>query len=127
MNDAIELVQVPELEAEDIHLGGDRENKVESAPAILHQNNHKAKDLDTNVNVNKAEAKDNDFAWDENQYPTPDLLFFKAFLANSVGLSVQNADSFKFEEVDHSHEKLFVPITAKKRSKYYSLKLAVIT
>ena len=62
MNDAIKLLQVPKLEAEDIHLGIDLENKVELALAISHQNNHEAKDFDADVDADKAETKDNDLA-----------------------------------------------------------------
>ena len=84
MEDAIELVQVPKSEAEDIHLGRDLENKVELALAISHQNNHKAEDFDADVDANKAKAKDNDFAWAESQYPTPNLSFLKHFLQTQL-------------------------------------------
>ena len=57
MDDAIELMQVPELEAEDIHLGGNLENKVESALAIFYKNNHKPEDFDGNIDIYKAKAK----------------------------------------------------------------------
>ena len=40
---------------------------------------------------------------------------------------MENADSFKYEKVNHSHEKSFVAITAKKRSEYCSLEPAVMT
>ena len=66
IDNAIELVQVSKSEAEDIYLGGDLENKVELAPAILHQNNHEAEDFDADVETDKAEAKDNNLAWAES-------------------------------------------------------------
>ena len=127
MDDAIKIVQVPESEAKDIQLGEDLEEEVESAPAILHQNNHEAEDLDANVNADEAEAKDNDLAWAEGQYLTPDPSVFEAFLANSVSLPVENTDSFESEGVDCSHEKSFVATTAKKKPEYCSLEPAVIT
>ena len=120
-------MQIPKSEAKDIYLSGDLENKVELPLAILQQNNHKAEDLDADNDADKAEAKDNDLAWAESQYPTPDLSFFEAFLVNLVGLSVENADSFESEGINHSHKKSFVAITAEKRSEYCSLKPAVMT
>lgn len=44
----------------------DIKKEVELAPIISHQNKYKAKDLDANVNADKAEAKDNNFAWVES-------------------------------------------------------------
>ena len=127
MNDAIKLVQVSKSEAEDIHLSWDLEKEVELALAILHQNNHKAEDLDAHVDADKAEAKENDLAWAENQYLTPNLSFFEVFLANSVCLSVENSDLFESEGVNYSQEKSFVTITAQKRSEYCSLESTVMT
>ena len=127
MDDAIMIVQIPESEAEDIRLGENLEEEVESAPAISHQNDCEAEDLDADVNADEAEAKYNDLAWAEGQYLTPDPSVFKAFLANSVGLPVENTDSFESEGVDCSHEKSFVATTAKKKLKYYSLEPAVMT
>ena len=127
IDDAIKLMQVPELEIEDIYLGRDLENKVELAPAISHQNNHKAEDFDADVDADKAEAKNNDLAWAESQYLTLNLLFFEVFLANSIGLSVENADIFESKGVDHIHEKSFVTIIAKKRPEYCPLKPAIMT
>ena len=127
MDDAIKIVKVLKLEAEDIQLGEDLEEEVESGPAILHQNNHEAENLDTNVNADEAEAKDNDLAWAEGQYLTPDPSVFEAFLTNSVGLPVKTTDSSESEEVDCSHKKLFIATTAKKEPEYCSLELAIMT
>lgn len=45
----------------DILLGKNIEGEVELAPVVSHQNNHKAKDLDININDDVSEVKDNDF------------------------------------------------------------------
>ena len=55
MDDAIMLVQVLKSKAEDIYLGEDLKNEVKLTLAILHQKNHKAEDLDANINGDKAE------------------------------------------------------------------------
>lgn len=96
MDETIKIVQISELEAEDIQLGEDIEEKIESAPKLSHQNNHIAEDFDANINADKVKVKSNDFAWAESQYPSFNLLVFKAFLINLVGLPVKNTDSFKF-------------------------------
>lgn len=127
MDDAIKIVQVSELEVEDIQPGEDIEEDVESASAISYQKNHKAEDLDADVNVEKVEVKDNDFVWAENQYPNPNLLVFKVFLTNLVGLPVENVDSFKFKGMDCNYKKSFIASMAKKRSKYCALEPTVIT
>lgn len=63
---------------------------------ILYQTNHKIKNFDVNINVDKVEANNNNFADDEEQYPTPDSLVLEVFLINLIGLSVENTYLFKF-------------------------------
>ncbi|WP_375449238.1 hypothetical protein [uncultured Nostoc sp.] len=111
----------------DIQLGKDLGEEIELVPAISYQNDYKTEDLDVNINANEAEANDNDLAWAKGQYLTPDLSVLKAFLANSVGLPVENASSFEFEGVDCNHKKLFIANTTKKEPKYCSLEPAVMT
>ena len=75
---------------------------MESAPpTILHQNDHEAEDLDATDETEK-QAKDDNLAWAEGQYPSP-----RTFLTNPVSLPVENADSFESEGVDRSHENSF--------------------
>lgn len=104
LDEAIEVAQVLESETEDIQLGED-ETEIESASSISHQTDHKAKDLDNAVtNKAKKQAEDDDLAWAQGQYPSPDSSPFEAFLANSVGLPVEVTDSFESERVNLSHE-----------------------
>ena len=56
IDDAIKIVKVLKLEAEDIQLDEDLEKKVELALVILHQNNCKAEDFDANINADEAKA-----------------------------------------------------------------------
>ena len=127
MDDAIKIVQASESEAEDIQLGEDLEEEVELAPAISHQNNHEAENLDANVNADEDETKDNDLAWAEGQYLTPNLSVFETFLANSVCLPVKTTDSSESERVDCSHENSFVATTATKKHEYCFLEPATMT
>ena len=108
-------MQVFELESDDIQLSKDLENEVKLASAILHQNNHEVEDHNANIDADGAEVKVNNFTETESQYPSPDVLIFKAFSRNLVGLLVENADLFKFEVVNHSHKMSFIVITAKKK------------
>ena len=103
------------------------EEKVKSTLAISYQNNYKAKDLDDNINADKAEDNENELAWAENQYPTPDPLVLESFLANLVSLLVKNTSFFESEGMDYSHKKLFSATIAKKKPKYCLLEPAVIT
>lgn len=89
---------------------------MESAPpAISHQNDHEAEDLNV-TDEREKQAEYYDLAWAQGHYPSPNSSIFEAFLANSVGLPVgnlsQDADSFKSEGVDCSHENSFVATTA---------------
>lgn len=59
---AINIVQIPKSKVEYIQLGEDIKEEVESMVVISHQNNHKDKNLDANVNIDKTETKDNDLA-----------------------------------------------------------------
>ena len=61
MDNIFKIVQVPKIEAGDIQLGKNLEEEVKSALTILHQNDHKAENLDIDVNADEAKAKDNDF------------------------------------------------------------------
>ena len=127
MDDVIKIVQVSESEVEDIQLGEDLGEEVESAPAISYQNDYETEDHDVDVNANEAEANDNDLALAEGQYSTPDPSVLKAFFANLVGLPVENASSFESEGVDCNHKKLFIATTAKKEPEYCLLEPAVMT
>lgn len=62
MDNIIKIIQVSKLEVKDIKLDKNLEKEVELAPAILSQNNDKAKNLDIDVNANKVEANDNKLA-----------------------------------------------------------------
>ena len=99
---------------------------MELAPVISHQNNHEAENLNVNVNVDEVEAKDNDFARAEGQYPTLNPSVFEAFLANSIGLPIKIIDSSKSKRVDCSHENFFVTTTTIKKHEYFSLEPAIM-
>ena len=106
MDEAIEVIQLPEseiMETEDIQLGEDPE------PLISHQADHEMDDLDVDANDAEKQAEIDDFEWAEGQYPSPDPSILGAFLANSVGLPVENlfvddADPYESEGVDQSLE-----------------------
>lgn len=53
--------------------------EVKLAPAISYKNNHKAEDFDIDINADKAKVNNNDLAWAEKQYLTPNQ-FWKHFL-----------------------------------------------
>ena len=108
-------------------MGEDLEEKKESAPVISHQNKHEAENLDVDVNADEAKAKNNDFAWTEDQYPIPNPSVFEVFLANSVGLPVKTTDSSESKEADCSHENFFFATTTTKKYEYFSLELAIMT
>ena len=101
--------------------------KVELALAILYQNNYRTKDLNVDVNVNKAEANDNDLIWAEDQYPMRNPSVLKVFLANWVDLPVENTDSFESKGENYSNKKFFVVTTSKNEPEYCSLKPAMMT
>ena len=127
MDNAIQILKVSKLEIKDIQLDEDLEKEVKLAPPILHQNNHEAENLDADVNVDEDKAKENNLAWVEGQYPTPNLLVFEAFLANSVGLSVKTIDSSESEGEDCSYKQFFIAITVKKEPEYCTSKSAMMT
>lgn len=133
MDEAIKILQVPESETEDIHLGEDVKD-MELESTITHQADHEMDNLDTDAVVNKdnleKQAEIDDFAWAEGQYSSPDPSILGAFLANSVGLPVENLfvepDFCKSEEVkDLSHknsselENSFVAATTRKTRTLY--------
>ena len=62
MDDAIKIVKLLKSKAEDISLGEDLAEEVESVPVISHQNDIEAENFDIDVNADEAEVKDNDFA-----------------------------------------------------------------
>lgn len=103
MDETIEVLQLPESETEDVHLGEDMPEDVDVMPSIAHQNDQEAEDLDAFPETEK-QAIDDDLAWAEHQYPSPNPSILEAFLANSVSLPVENADSSESEGVDQSHE-----------------------
>ena len=57
IEDVIKIVQVSESKVEDLQLGEELREEVELVPAISHQNNHEAEDLDTDINTDETEAK----------------------------------------------------------------------
>ena len=127
MDNAIQIIYIFKSEAEDIQLGKDLEEEVELTPAILHQNNHNTKNLDANINADKAKVKDNDLAWVEDQYLTSNSSVFKAFLTNLVDLPVKTTNSSKSKRRNCSYKKLFIATTIKKEPRYCFLKSAVMT
>lgn len=62
----------------------------------------------------------------KNQYATPDFLVLEIFLANVIGLLVENASFFKFKGVNCSYKKLFITITTKKNPQYCFLESTII-
>lgn len=103
------------------------EEEIKLVPVISYQNNYKAQDFDVNININKAEVKENDLALAKKQYPTSNSLVLKVFFANLVGLLVKNISLFKSDRVNYSHKKLFIATTMKNKPKYCFLESTIMT
>ena len=131
MDKTIEVIKIPEsevMEIEDIQLGEDVD--VDPEPLISHQADHEMDNLDVDADDAKKQAEIDDFAWAEGQYPSPNPSILGAFLANSVGLPVENlfmddADPSESEGVDQSLDQSlknsFVAATATLYKEYRSI------
>ncbi len=91
LDEAIQVIELPQVDKlEDIQLSEDPEVESEITP----QTDHEAEDLDSDNIAAKTDAdkpaEDEDQRWAKNQYPTPNLSVWEAFLANSVSMLVNN-------------------------------------
>ena len=89
---------------DNIQLSKDLEKEVELVHIILHQNNHKTKNLDADINVAKTKVKDNNLLWAKGQYLTFNFSVLKTFFANSIDLSIDSKNSFESKKVDWRHK-----------------------
>lgn len=63
---------------------------MDTAETITRQTDHKAENLDADSEDAKKQAELDDFDWAQRQYPSPDPSVYETFLANSVGLPLEN-------------------------------------
>ena len=93
--------------------------ELELGPSIVHQNEQEAKNFDA-ISKTKKQSIDNDLAWAECQYSSPNLSILEAFFVNLISLPVEKADSFKFEGVKEQSHKIFFAATANEKFSEYS-------